>query len=332
MVSRVAVITGGNAGVGYGLALQLLAEHARVSTPFSLCLACRNTTKARSAVVSLLRAHPGADITTVELDTSNVQSVKDAAADLSAKFQRIDWLFLNAGQMPPSSLNLRGFFPLTLTNIRNVFATGGDVLRQRDSFLDNGLSSVFATNVLGHYALIRELEEFITRQYSPCHIIWTSSRSAQIGLQIDPDNIQQIGGIRPYENSKCVMDLVSMELNERARDTNSNVYSHVACPGLVMTELTNKLLPKFVWFLLWPLLVLIRLFADTLVINPMYGAYSLFWLSRQDPVNLDSNAKYCTCCGPRGKPFVKIKKLEYHVDRSRVSDAVDQLYTRHFQH
>ncbi|KAI6661609.1 3-keto-steroid reductase isoform X1 [Oopsacas minuta] len=327
MVQKVAIITGGNSGIGYALADHLLTLFGSKNQSFLLCLACRNLSKAKVASDKLLLTHPGADISIVQLDTSNTASVKQAALEISTKFQQINWLFLNAGQLPPSSVNWKGFFPFTFTNIRHVFATGGRVLRQNDSIMDNGLSSVFATNVLGHYALIRELESLISTQNIPCHCIWTSSRSASVALPINIDNIQHFGGERAYENSKQLIDIISIKLNEH-----TNVFSNTACPGLVMTELTNKILPKYFWYLVWPLLFILRAFiSSSLVISPVLGAYSLFWLSRQNPIELDANAKYLSCSRPLGSPRLELQKMEYKIDKVRVMEEIDKLYKIHFK-
>ena len=327
MEHRIAVITGGNSGIGYALANQLLDLFESEKDSFSLCLACRNLSKAKSASEELLLTHPGADISLVQLDTSNTASVKATALELSRRFDRIDWLFLNAGQMPPSSINWRGFWPLTFANIRHVLTTGGRVLQQTDTIMDNGLSKVFATNVFGHYSLIKELQPLTSKQNNPCHCIWTSSRSADVALPIDTNNIQHFGGERSYENSKQLIDVISMELNGKA-----NIYSNTACPGLVMTELTNTILPKFIWRLLWPLLFIIRAFiSNSLVISPSLGAHSIFWLSRQNPADLDANAKYLSCSRPLGAPLVQRQQMKCRVDKARVLEEMEKLYIAHFK-
>lgn len=327
MVHRVAVITGGNSGIGYALADRLLSQFGSEKDSFSLCLACRNLSKAKSASDKLLLTHPDANISLVQLDTSNTASVKATALELSRRFHHIDWLYLNAGQMPPSSINWRGFWPLTFANIRHIINTGGRVLQQTDTILDNGLSQVFSTNAFGHYSLVRELEPLIAKQNTPCHCIWTSSRSANAALPIDSENIQRFGGERSYENSKQLIDVISMELNGRP-----NLYSNTACPGLVMTELTNKIVPKFVWRLLWPLLFIIRAFvSNSLVINPSLGAHSLFWLSRQNPSDLDANAKYLSCSRPLGAPLIQRQQMKYRVDKARILEEMEKLYITHFK-
>ena len=329
MASKVAVITGGNSGIGYALADQLLTEFAVGSSSFSLCLACRNLSKARSAQDRLLLAHPGADVSIVQLDTSNTQSVKKAASEISGKYRKVDWLFLNAGQMPPSSINWRGFLPFTVDNIRHIFTTGGSLLQQTDTIMDNGLSSVFATNVFGHYGLIRQLEPFIAEQDTPCHLIWTSSRSAEVADPVDPTNIQHFGRERSYENSKQLIDIISMEWNERK--VSSNTFSSTACPGLVMTELTNSILPKYFWMIVCPLLYLIRAFiSNSLVISPALGAYSLFWLSQQNPNSLDGNAKYLSSSYALGSPYVQFQSMRDAVDKRRIFDEIEKLYLYHF--
>ena len=53
---KLAVVTGGNSGIGYEAALALAAKGARV------ILAVRSAEKGRAAVTAIQRAHPGAQV------------------------------------------------------------------------------------------------------------------------------------------------------------------------------------------------------------------------------------------------------------------------------
>jgi NADP-dependent 3-hydroxy acid dehydrogenase YdfG len=61
LTGKVAIVTGSNSGVGYGLALQLAEMGA------SVFLACRNETRAAQAKTSMLEACPDAKIEAVSL-------------------------------------------------------------------------------------------------------------------------------------------------------------------------------------------------------------------------------------------------------------------------
>jgi NAD(P)-dependent dehydrogenase (short-subunit alcohol dehydrogenase family) len=61
LTGKIAVVTGSNSGVGYGLALQLAEMGATVY------LACRNKDRAAQARTSMLEECPGAKIEAVDL-------------------------------------------------------------------------------------------------------------------------------------------------------------------------------------------------------------------------------------------------------------------------
>ena len=86
---KVAVITGGNQGIGKGIARAFAAEGCR------LAIAARNVAKLEAAADEL--QHAGADVLAVPTDVSD-ESAVDALFDaVMAKFARVDILVNNAG-------------------------------------------------------------------------------------------------------------------------------------------------------------------------------------------------------------------------------------------
>lgn len=69
-------------GIGLALCKRLLAE----DNELHLCLACRNMGKASSVSATLLACHPTAEVTTVQVDVSNLQSVFWAAKELKQRY------------------------------------------------------------------------------------------------------------------------------------------------------------------------------------------------------------------------------------------------------
>src|SRR5499433_3920625 len=97
--NRVAFITGGNGGIGLGMAKGLAAAGA------SIVIAGRNKEKAQSAL-SALRS-TGAKAEFVELDVLKEQSCRQAIDQAAAQFGRLDILVNNAGttvRKPPEDL------------------------------------------------------------------------------------------------------------------------------------------------------------------------------------------------------------------------------------
>ena len=123
--ARTALITGANAGIGKEVARQL-AVSGRYRRIY---LACRNRDRASAARAELRAVTGNAVFETVMLDVSDLASV---AAALAALGESIDDLVMNAG-------GAGGKTPLALTA--------------------DGVTAIFASNVLGHVALLERLLE-----------------------------------------------------------------------------------------------------------------------------------------------------------------------------
>lgn len=103
---KVVLITGASSGVGLALCRRLLEEDHELH----LCLACRNVSKAEAVRTALLASHPTAEVSTVQVDVSSLPSVFQASKELKQRFQRFDYVYLNAGIMPNPQLNIKALF------------------------------------------------------------------------------------------------------------------------------------------------------------------------------------------------------------------------------
>lgn len=117
------MITGANAGIGKNVAKQL----AFLNDTEKIYLACRNESKAIKAKKELEEQTGKAFFEIIIMDLSDLISVKKAVSLLNTP---IDALIMNAG-------GSGGKTPLTLTK--------------------DGVTTIFATNVLGHVVLLEEL-------------------------------------------------------------------------------------------------------------------------------------------------------------------------------
>jgi len=124
---RLAVVTGGNAGIGFETSRGLLARGAWV------VVVSRNPAKAEEACARLVReaSVSAARVTPITLDLADLASVRSAvdALERATGGRAVDLLIQNAGIWP-----------------------------QRFSLSAQGHEIAFATNVLGHFALTLELE------------------------------------------------------------------------------------------------------------------------------------------------------------------------------
>lgn len=317
----VAVITGGNSGVGLTAAERLISLNN--GEGIEICLVCRNKQRAEVARSSLLKSHPNATVDIVLIDTSSIASVIKGAKELCIKYQHVDFLYLNAGAF----LVRRGINWSHMMNeifdsespgqkILHMFSTGEGLLLQRDSLTTEGLQQVFATNLFGHYVLVRELEPLLGKE-SPSQVIWTSSR-ASIKSSFNVNDIQHKNGQDPYGSSKFGIDVMSVALNERLNK--QNIYSHTCCPGLVLTNLTSAIFPMWIWYLLLPFFLLMRILISNFNMTPYNGSESLVWLSQQNPEKLDPMSRYESNTSFLWKRYVSSRKLP--VDRA----TCDQLF------
>ncbi|NQY61917.1 SDR family NAD(P)-dependent oxidoreductase [Cognatishimia sp.] len=136
------LITGANAGLGREAARQLALQKGVEK----IILGCRNLEKAKAAQKAL-EAETGRKIFEILiLDVSNKTSVRNAVASLSAP---VDAVILNAG------------------------GTGG---RTPNALTEDGVTHIFAANVLGHVVLVDELLE---RQLVTSTVLYAGSEAAR---------------------------------------------------------------------------------------------------------------------------------------------------------
>uniref|UniRef100_A0A3Q3X3D1 3-keto-steroid reductase/17-beta-hydroxysteroid dehydrogenase 7 n=1 Tax=Mola mola TaxID=94237 RepID=A0A3Q3X3D1_MOLML len=311
-VSSLACVCNLCSGIGLALCERLLAEDSQLR----LCLACRNMQRAEAARSALLTSHTDARVDLLQLDVGSVHSVLTAAQEIQARYNRIDFLYLNAGIMPNPQVNVKTFFKgLFSRNVVHMFATAEGLLTQQDLPNSDGLQEVFATNLFGHYLLISELEPLLCKAGHTCRIVWTSSSNARRSA-FSMDDIQHRNGTEPYSSSKYASDMLSLALNQHKN--NQGLFSSVICPGLVMTNLTYGILPSFLWSLIMPIMYLIRFFTNTFTLTPYNGAEALHWLFLQKPEALDPRAKYHSLTSGLGTSYTHPRQMDIDEDMSEV--------------
>jgi 2-deoxy-D-gluconate 3-dehydrogenase len=117
LTGKVAIVTGGNGGIGLGIAQGLAQSGAKI------VVVGRNTEKSQLAA-QWLQAQIGADTLVVTADVGQADQVERAAAETLARFGRIDILFNNAGiniRRPPQELTLAEWQEVLNTNLTSAF-------------------------------------------------------------------------------------------------------------------------------------------------------------------------------------------------------------------
>lgn len=200
---RTAIVTGANSGIGLEAA-RLLAEKGA-----DVVLACRNVSKAESAVAAIRESAPAARVRVSPLDLASLASVHEFAARMRSELSRVDLLINNAGVMA---------IPRMTTS--------------------DGFEMQLGTNYLGHFALTGLLLEWVEKS-SAGRVVTVSSGVHHYG-RIDFDDLmgeRRYDKWRAYCQSKLANLLFMYELDRRLRRASSKVMSVGAHPGYAATNL-----------------------------------------------------------------------------------------------
>jgi NAD(P)-dependent dehydrogenase (short-subunit alcohol dehydrogenase family) len=198
------VVTGANSGIGLEAAKELARRGATV------VLASRDEARARDAAERIAREAPGAATDVMRLDLASLASVREAASQISAAYDRLDLLVNNAGLMMP---------PLGRT--------------------EDGFELQFGTNHLGHFALTGLLLGRLCA--TPGSRVVTVSSFGHRQGQIDLADLNfQHRPYRPaaaYGQSKLANLMFTYELQRRLADAGAATIAVALEPGAIRTNL-----------------------------------------------------------------------------------------------
>jgi len=199
-----AVVTGANSGIGFGVSQRLAAAGAMV------ILAVRNRDKGNQAAQAIRADSPGAQVVVEQLDLASLASVEAFAARLLTRDQPINTLINNAGIMTPPTRHIT----------------------------TDGFELQLGTNYLGHFALTGRLLPLL-RKAGSARVVTLSSLTNRIGA-INFDDLQSEHSYRSqraYGQSKLATLLFAMELNRRSVRSGWGIRSNAAHPGATLTNL-----------------------------------------------------------------------------------------------
>jgi NAD(P)-dependent dehydrogenase (short-subunit alcohol dehydrogenase family) len=206
---RTIVITGSNSGLGLEAAKALAAHGAR------MVLAGRDPGRTARAADQIRGLIDKAEVETAELDLASLDSIRAAAADITARFPRLDLLINNAGVM---------FTPYGLTK--------------------DGFELQFGTNHLGHFALTGLLLPAML-EVPGSRVVTVSSNGHRAG-RINFDRLTPAGRYNKYTaygQSKLANLMFTYELQRRLSAAGAPTIAMAAHPGTARTELTRHMSP-----------------------------------------------------------------------------------------
>jgi len=253
LVGRRALITGASSGLGAATATALARLGAAVH------LVGRDRGRLEQAARTVRRdVGAGADLSVDVCDVSDLDAVRDYAADLTARVDRVHALVHNAGVLPPE---------------RKQTAQGHEL--------------VLATHVLGPCLLTHLLRPALTAD-GDARVVWVSS-GGMYTRPLDTDDLQSTerewSGTDAYARTKRMQVVLAQMWADRMRI--DHVAVHAMHPGWADTPGVQASLPRF-HQVTGPLLRTPEQGADTIVWlasapggSVTAGASGVFWSDRR---------------------------------------------------
>jgi NAD(P)-dependent dehydrogenase (short-subunit alcohol dehydrogenase family) len=203
MQDRNILITGGTSGMGKATAQQLAQMGAR------LLLVSRNRDKGEAAVSEIKRASGSETVTFLQADLSLVGEMRQAAAQIQQRFERLDGLVHAAG----------GVFP------------------PRRTLTGEGLEISFAIQYLARFVLTNDLLDLL--KAVPAPQVLSIAGGAWGAKQLDFDNLQ---GEKRYGKFKAIGKTAALNylltLGQISRYPEMTFYNYG--PGLVRTATVTE--------------------------------------------------------------------------------------------
>lgn len=201
---RLAVVTGGNRGLGLEIVLALARAGAHV------VIATRDVAKAETAATQVRRQVPDASVEAMMLDQSDLGAIRRFSEALHSRFNRLDLLVNNASA---------------------ILVTQGKT--------NDGFERHIGVNHLGSFALTGLLLDLLNAG-TDARIVNTSSTAHRLVKGIDLDDLQiehtDYKPMEAYGRSKLAALLYTFELDRRLRKAGSAVKAVAAHPGYSNTN------------------------------------------------------------------------------------------------
>ena len=199
-----AIVTGANKSIGFEIAKQL------AQLGYFVYLGSRDNTKGLKAIKNL-NAIGLSNVDCIQLDITDLNSIKAARQQLESKIQNLDILINNAG--------ISGGFPQPATKVSI------DTIRL-----------VFETNFFGTVQVTQEFIELLKKSDQP-RIVNVTTELSSLTNHSNPN--WKFAQFKPaaYGPSKTALNAYTVMLADELKDTNFKV--NCVCPGFTATDFNN---------------------------------------------------------------------------------------------
>ncbi|OLP59647.1 short-chain dehydrogenase [Xaviernesmea oryzae] len=200
---RVALVTGGNKGIGLEIARKLAQAGVHV------VIGARDDERARVAVEELRQQ--GLRVGSVRIDLDDLSTIAPAANTISSRYGRLDILVNNAGIFD--------------------FADAAPSTASVDA-----VRHVIEINFIGALAVTQAVLPLL-REAPAARVVNVSSSLGSLALNGDPKSTYYAQRFIGYNASKAALNMLTIQLNEELKGTGIVVNS--VSPGFVKTDLTG---------------------------------------------------------------------------------------------
>lgn len=198
---RIAIVTGGNRGLGFETCRQLAAKG------YEVILTCRDPEQGKAAVQELLKENPDCHVISHELDVCDASSVRKLDLFVRKRFGRADVLVNNAGVQ----LDRR--------------EDGSPTMHISEVDLDK-VRTTMETNLFGPLLMSRQFLPLMKEKHYG-RIVNVSSGLGQLSYMGS--------GYTGYRLSKAALNALTCIVSDEVKS--SNVLVNAACPGWVRTDM-----------------------------------------------------------------------------------------------
>lgn len=214
-MSKLALITGANKGIGLETAKQLLEKG------FYVYLGSRNLQNGLEAVEKL-KSEGFNNVEAIQLDVTHEKSVLSARIEIGKKAKSLDVLINNAGISGVKVDDNGNYIPQTWTAAKASIET---------------FKEVYETNLYGVVRVTQAFLDLLKKSSEP-RIVMVSSTVGSFSLQNNREwPAYEFGKYAVYGSSKSALNMYTVHLAYELRDTNFKI--NMVDPGYTKTDFTG---------------------------------------------------------------------------------------------